>query len=240
VPSAGPCHTALRRVRVAPAVLVVLLALLTLPGLATAAPGLGAGGPLPLHYAELYPGVSLVFYGTERELEYDLVVAPGADPGAVELAFDGADSLRPDTRGDLVIATAAGDLRLRRPNFRVNILTDVAGAVQFSAAAFSVSQCATSPCEAVLSVSRCGTGASGVTVDFVTVDGTATALNDYVATTGQIHFNAGQLGTTIRIPLQIEPGAQPLKTLGVILTNPRGGATLGARSSAEVRIIDTR
>ncbi len=237
MPSAGPCHTALRRVRVAPAVLVVLLALLTLPGLATAAPGLGAGGPLPLHYAELYPGVRLVFYGTERELEYDLVVAPGADPGAVELAFDGADSLRLDARGDLVIATAASDLRLRRSNFRVNILTDVAGAVQFSAAAFSVSQCATSPCEAVLSVSRSCTGA---TVDFVTVDGTATALSDYVATTGQIHFNAGQLGTTIRIPLQIEPGAQPLKTLGVILTNPRGGATLGARSSAEVRITDTR
>ena len=50
MPSAGPCHTALRRVRVAPAVLVVLLALLTLPGLATAAPGLAAGGPLPLAF----------------------------------------------------------------------------------------------------------------------------------------------------------------------------------------------
>jgi len=117
---------------------------------------------------------------------------------------------------------------------------DVAGVVQFSAPSFAVSECATSPCEAVLSVSRTGTGASGVTVDFVTVDGTATALSDYVATTGQIHFNAGQLGTTIRIPLQIELGAQPLKTFRVILNNPHGGATLGAQSSAEVRITDTR
>ena len=50
MPSAGPCHTALRCARVAPAVLVVLLALLTLPGLATAAPGPGAGGPLPLAF----------------------------------------------------------------------------------------------------------------------------------------------------------------------------------------------
>jgi hypothetical protein len=49
-----------------------------------------------------------------------------------------------------------------------------------------------------------------------------------------------QMGATIRIPLQIEPGAQPLKTFGITLTNPRGGATLGAHSSAEVRITDTR
>jgi hypothetical protein len=117
---------------------------------------------------------------------------------------------------------------------------DVGGAVQFSAATFSVSECATSPCEAVLTVSRNGNGARGVTVDFTTVDGTATALSDYVATTGQINFNAGQMGATIRIPLQIEPGAQPLKTFRVTLTNPRGGATLGAQSSAEIRITDTR
>ena len=44
-----------------------------------------------VHYAEVDPGVNLVFYGNERELEYDFVVAPGADPGVVELAFDGAD-----------------------------------------------------------------------------------------------------------------------------------------------------
>jgi hypothetical protein len=92
----------------------------------------------------------------------------------------------------------------------------------------------------VLTVSRNGNGARGVTVDFTTVDGTATALSDYVATTGQINFNAGQMGATIRIPLQIEPGAQPLKTFRVTLTNPRGGATLGAQSSAEIRITDTR
>ena len=68
-----------------------------------------------LRYEDVYPGVNLVFYGTERELEYDLLVAPGVDPGAVALAFDGADGLRVDESGDLLIATAAGELRLRRP-----------------------------------------------------------------------------------------------------------------------------
>ncbi len=68
-----------------------------------------------VRYTDLYPGVSLLFYGSERALEYDFVVAPGADPGAVVLAFDGAAALRIDAGGDLVLATAAGELRLRRP-----------------------------------------------------------------------------------------------------------------------------
>jgi hypothetical protein len=117
---------------------------------------------------------------------------------------------------------------------------DVGGVVQFTATAYSVSECAAAPCQAVLTVSRTGGGASGVTVDFATADGTATALNDYVATTGQLTFASSQLSATIRIPLQIEPGAQPLKTFSVILSNVRGGAILGTRPSAEVRITDTR
>ena len=47
-----------------------------------------------VHYAGVYPGVSLEFYGTERQLEYDFVVAPGGDPHAVVMAFEGAEALR--------------------------------------------------------------------------------------------------------------------------------------------------
>src|SRR6185436_1443215 len=68
-----------------------------------------------VQYTGVYPGVSLVFYGNGRELEYDFVVAPGADPGAVALVFEGADGVRVDESGDLLLATGAGDLRLRRP-----------------------------------------------------------------------------------------------------------------------------
>jgi hypothetical protein len=68
-----------------------------------------------VRYTGTYPGVSLVFYGTERQIEYDFVVEPGADPDVVVLAFDGAERLGIDDAGDLVLTTAAGDLRLRRP-----------------------------------------------------------------------------------------------------------------------------
>lgn len=68
-----------------------------------------------VRYRALYPGVDLVFYGNQRQLEYDLVVAPGADPGAIRLKFDGLDGLRLDRDGDLLLRTGAGEIRQHRP-----------------------------------------------------------------------------------------------------------------------------
>jgi hypothetical protein len=74
-----------------------------------------------VQYTGVYAGISLVFYGTERQLEYDFVVAPGADPAAVVLAFDGTEGVRVDGDGDLVLATRGGELRLRRPVIYQNV-----------------------------------------------------------------------------------------------------------------------
>jgi hypothetical protein len=63
---------------------------------------------------QVYPGVDMVYYGNQQQLEYDFVVAAGADPGAIKLAFEGARNLRLD-RGDLVLTTALGEVRLSRP-----------------------------------------------------------------------------------------------------------------------------
>src|SRR5262249_2486600 len=64
----------------------------------------------------VYPGVDLVYYGGESGLEYDFVIAPGADPARVRLAFDGADRVDVDASGDLRIATPLGEVRQRRPS----------------------------------------------------------------------------------------------------------------------------
>src|SRR5262245_26584166 len=68
-----------------------------------------------VRYVDVYPGIDLVYYGRPRQLEYDFVVAPGADPGRIALAFDGVERLDVDSAGDLVLHTAAGDLRQPRP-----------------------------------------------------------------------------------------------------------------------------
>jgi len=66
-------------------------------------------------YESVYPGVDLVYHGSQGELEYDFVVAPGADPRTIMLAFEGPDTMAVDSQGDLVLRTNGGELRLRRP-----------------------------------------------------------------------------------------------------------------------------
>ena len=66
-------------------------------------------------YAGVYPGIDLVFYGNQRQLEYDFVVAAGADPKAIRLSVEGAELLQVDARGDLVLHIPGGEVRLLRP-----------------------------------------------------------------------------------------------------------------------------
>ncbi|MFQ5658720.1 MAG: SBBP repeat-containing protein, partial [Candidatus Methylomirabilales bacterium] len=67
-----------------------------------------------VRYHNVYPGVDLVFYG-KQQLEYDFVVAPGADPGAIRLGLEGADTLAFDAQGDLVLHIDDGEVVLRAP-----------------------------------------------------------------------------------------------------------------------------
>jgi hypothetical protein len=66
-------------------------------------------------YHNVYPGIDQVYYGNQRRLEFDFVVAPGADPTAILLSFDGADSLQINAAGDLVLQVQGGEVRLRKP-----------------------------------------------------------------------------------------------------------------------------
>ncbi len=66
-------------------------------------------------YKDVYPGVDLVYYGNQRQLEYDLVVSPGTDPDAIALSFEGVERLRIDARGDLVLNTSGGEIRQHKP-----------------------------------------------------------------------------------------------------------------------------
>jgi hypothetical protein len=67
-----------------------------------------------VRYSNVYPGVDLVYYGNQGQLEYDFQVAPGADPKNIQLSFEGSRSLKLDA-GDLIVETGDGDLRLEAP-----------------------------------------------------------------------------------------------------------------------------
>ncbi|MCI4567961.1 SBBP repeat-containing protein [Lysobacter sp. CFH 32150] len=68
-----------------------------------------------VRYRAVYDGIDVVYYGKQQQLEYDLLVAPGADPAQIGLAFDGTQDMRLDDAGNLVLATPQGDLLQHKP-----------------------------------------------------------------------------------------------------------------------------
>jgi hypothetical protein len=87
-----------------------------------------------VRYREIYPGVDLVYYGNRRQVEYDFIVAPGADPQRIALDFQGAERVEIDGQGDLLLHEARGPIRLRKPH----VYQDIRGVRQEVAARYSL------------------------------------------------------------------------------------------------------
>ncbi len=88
-----------------------------------------------VEYQGVYPGIDLVYYGNDHQLEYDFRIAPGADANQIALNFQGA-SARIDA-GDLVLTTNGGDVRFHAPHIyqsSANQQTDIAGGFRLLAA----------------------------------------------------------------------------------------------------------
>jgi hypothetical protein len=69
-----------------------------------------------VRYREVYRGIDLVYYGNQRQLEYDFNVGPGEDPDAIKLRFEGADKVTVDAaNGDLLVALGEAILRQPKP-----------------------------------------------------------------------------------------------------------------------------
>ncbi len=68
-----------------------------------------------VEYQNIYPGIDAVYYGNQQQLEYDFMVAPHANPNVIKLQFQGAQTLRLDRNGDLLLHLDGKDVRLRKP-----------------------------------------------------------------------------------------------------------------------------
>lgn len=66
-------------------------------------------------YEGIYSGIDLVYYGNQRQLEYDFVVAPGADPHRIQFDVRGAKSINRELHGELVLRMEGGEIRWRKP-----------------------------------------------------------------------------------------------------------------------------
>jgi len=68
-----------------------------------------------VRFHDVYPGIDVAYYGTDREVEYDILVDAGADPGQVRLQLSGAGRVAISADGDLELGAAAAPVRLRAP-----------------------------------------------------------------------------------------------------------------------------
>lgn len=68
-----------------------------------------------VYFKSVYPGIDMVYYGNQREFEYDFVVAPGANPKVIKFTVEGADKISLDKTGNLLLDLKHGEVRLKKP-----------------------------------------------------------------------------------------------------------------------------
>ncbi len=66
-------------------------------------------------YQGIYSGIDLLYYGNQRQLEYDFIVAPGADPHRIAFDVRGAQAITQDAHGDLVFKIGDDEIRWHKP-----------------------------------------------------------------------------------------------------------------------------
>jgi uncharacterized repeat protein (TIGR01451 family) len=106
--------------------------------------------------------------------------------------------------------------------------------VQFSAVSFSVNEGNGS---VTIEVTRSGSTADTVTVNYATSDGTATAGSDYTATSGTLTFAPGQISQTFSVSILEDTTDEPNEVVNLTLSAPNN-ATLGSPASATLTIVD--
>ena len=87
-------------------------------------------------YGDVYPGIDFLFRGNGQQLEFDFVVAPGAEPARIALAIKGSDALRIDASGDVMLGIGKDTLRLHKPRIYQQVreeTRDIPGAFRLDA-----------------------------------------------------------------------------------------------------------
>jgi hypothetical protein len=68
-----------------------------------------------VRYHGVYPGVDVIYYGKDGQIEYDFELQPGVSPDAVRMEFQGADSLAITPEGDLAISAGGVQVIQKKP-----------------------------------------------------------------------------------------------------------------------------
>ncbi len=68
-----------------------------------------------IRYSQVYPGVNMIYYGRQGRLENDFEVAAGTNPKVISWRLEGAERIRVNSTGDLVLTVGGSEVRLQQP-----------------------------------------------------------------------------------------------------------------------------
>ena len=63
----------------------------------------------------IYPGINVVYYGNQQQLEYDFDLAAGVNPNVIAIRFDGAEKISVNAQGELVVSLNGGEIVQHQP-----------------------------------------------------------------------------------------------------------------------------
>lgn len=138
---------------------------------------------------------------------------------------------------EVMLEAPGGGASLGTRNVASVVITDNdnGGEIKFSAASIKVDETAG---EAIVTLTRSGGTAEGVTVDVTITGGTATSEEDYLLESETVEFAAGESTTTFALLINDDSDSEGDETVLLQLSNPTGGASLGKGTNATVLIID--
>jgi len=122
-----------------------------------------------------------------------------------------------------------------RGAFEMNLNQTTSPTIQFNSATFSVNENAGT---ATITVTRGGSSSGAVSANYSLANGTATAGQDYVASSGTVSFVSGETSKTFNVSIVDDGALEGNETINLSLSNPTGGATLGSPNTAVLTIID--
>jgi hypothetical protein len=157
-----------------------------------------------------------------------LNVAPGASQ-VVRVAFT---PLAEQVFGASVTFTTNSDV-VSRPVSGMGVMAAPA-ALQFSQAAYTVTEGGA----ATITVTRTGGSHGGVTVNYTTSNGTATAGADYSPASGTLTFGSGAMTQTFTVSTAQDKSVEAAETITLTLSVPQGGVILGTPNTAILTVND--
>jgi CSLREA domain-containing protein len=154
---------------------------------------------------------------------------------AVTVADDGVDEPTETFRFTLSNPTGGATVNERSAGVISIYGSDGPGIINFNTGVFHVGEARGT---AAIDVIRSGGSLGAVSVDYTTADGSAQAGLDYTATSGTLTFADGETETQVQIAVSDDTELEHVETVLLALSNPTGGAVLGAPDAARLKIHD--